>query len=40
MKAPNETIIAEIRYNGNIQISKRPPNEKIVITGKGKYLYP
>ena len=40
LKAPNQTIIAEIRYNGNVEVSQRPPHEKIVITGSGKYIHP
>lgn len=40
LKSPKQMIIGEIRYNGNIEVSSRPPNEKMVITGKGKYIYP
>lgn len=40
IKAPKTLLLGEIRYNGNLEVSSRPPQEKIVITGKGKYLHP
>ena len=40
VQAPSEMLLGEIRYNGNIEVSRKPPQEKIVITGKGKYIYP
>ena len=40
LQSPKKLLIGEIRYNGNIEVSSRPPQEKIVITGKGRYLHP